>query len=277
MQKMDIHKEGVKALKTTERGIRYISFIEEKPEIDIPAMVKKAKTPYKPFNFKDKIELLVFYEERKDFSHAIFTEYGIIDNEFDGQKVIHHPFGVKSIIGIELSGDDTIPLISYILGQAIEHFKQNLDIERHAAWRNLEKNEAYRCWQSFFCQVHSASLRYELEGAADLFLKSLPFVLARKADSLSAPFIDGTFRHLVHSMAELYVLMQAEESEAVEDHLVVVSELMGANFLDIYRGMYAELVHYLKETGTKYNEVHEFSLFKKIEERKSQMASFQNE
>lgn len=262
-------------MKTTERGIRYISLIEEESEFDIPAMVKKAKTAYKPFNFKDKIELLVFYKERKDFSHTIFTEYGIIDDEFDGKQVIHHPFGVKSIIGIELSDNDVVPMIAFALGQAIEHFKQNLDIQRHAEWRDLEKSEAYLCWQTFFCQVHSAAIRHE-GGEGDLFLRSLPFVLAKKEQSLSALYIDGTFRHVINALSELYVLKQADEAEKVEDHLQTVRELTDESFVELYRTIFEELSAYMASVGTKYNEVHDLSLFSTLETRKKQLNAICN-
>ncbi|MBT2582151.1 hypothetical protein [Planococcus sp. ISL-109] len=258
-------------MKTTERGIRYISLIEEDSEFNIQAMVKKAKTAYKPFNFKDKIELLVFYSERKDFSHTIFTEYGIIDDEFDGKKAIHHPFGVKSIIGIELSGDDPVPLIAFALGQGIEHFKQNLDIQRHAKWRELEKSEAYLCWEIFFCQVHSATIRYENDGAADLFLRSLPFLLTKKEQSFSASYIDGTFRHLINALSELHVLKQAGELEKAEDHLQTFRELTDESFIELYQKLFEELVAYLTTVGTKYNEVHELTLFKNLETHKKQL------
>ncbi|MGM0897969.1 MAG: hypothetical protein ACQEV0_08715 [Bacillota bacterium] len=263
-------------MNTTERGIRYINLIEEEPGIDIPAMVKKAKTAYKPFNFKDKIELLVFYSERKDFSHAIFTEYGIIDDEFDGKKAVHHPFGVKSIIGIEVSGDDTVPLIAYVIGQAIEHFKQNMDIRRHAEWRVLDKSDGYQCWQAYFCQVHSTTVRSELEGPADMFLRSLPFLLAKKEESFSAHYIDGSFRHLIHTLSELHVLYQTGNIEKAEDHLKAIGELTNSRFMEIYQGLASELNGYLQSHGIKYNEVHELSIFPIIEKRKKQLSSIFN-
>lgn len=260
-------------MKTTEQGIRYIELMDGEPGIDIPAMVKKAKTAYKPFNFKDKIELLFFYNERKDFSHAIFTEYGIIDDEFDGKKAVHHPFGVKSIIGIEISGDDTIPLIAFVIGQAIEHFKQNMDIRRHAEWQDLDKSDSYQCWQTYFCQVHSSAIRHELEGSADLFLRSLPFVLAKKEESFSTPYSTGTFRHLIHTLSELYVMRQAGETEQADDYTKTISELTDPAFMEIYEKLYAELAEYLETLGIKYNEVHDCSIFTAIEQRKSQFAA----
>ncbi len=260
-------------MKTTEQGIRYIELMDGEPGVDIPAMVKKAKTAYKPFNFKDKIELLFFYNERKDFSHAIFTEYGIIDDEFDGKKAVHHPFGVKSIIGIEISGDDTIPLIAFVIGEAIEHFKQNMDIRRHAEWQDLEKSESYHCWQTYFCQAHSSAIRYELEGAADLFLRSLPFVLAKKEESFSAPYFTGTFRHLIHSLSELYVMRQADESEQADDFMATISELTDPAFMEIFENLFNELADYLETLGVKYNEVHDYAIFNLIGQRKDQFAA----
>lgn len=260
-------------MKTTEQGIRYIELMDGEPGVDIPAMVKKAKTAYKPFNFKDKIELLFFYNERKDFSHAIFTEYGIIDDEFDGKKAVHHPFGVKSIIGIEISGDDTIPLIAFVIGEAIEHFKQNMDIRRHAEWQDLEKSESYHCWQTYFCQAHSSAIRYELEGAADLFLRSLPFVLAKKEESFSALYFTGTFRHLIHSLSELYVMRQAGESEQANDFMATISELTDPAFMEIFENLFNELTDYLETLGVKYNEVHDYAIFNLIGQRKDQFAA----
>lgn len=257
-------------MKTTERGIRYISLIDEGADFNIPVMVKKAKIAYKTFNFKDKIEILVFFSDRKDFSHTIFTEYGVIDDEFDGKKAIHHPFGVKSIIGIEISEENTVPLIAYALGQAIEHFKQNLDIQRHAEWSELNKSESYLCWQTFFCQVHSATIR-RMDGEADVFLRSLPFVLAKKEQSFSEPYIDGTFRHLVHALSELYVMKQAGEEEKVEDHLQMVRELTDDSFVEVYQDLFDELAAYMKAVGSKYNEVHELGLFSTLETRKKQL------
>ncbi|MDN5709383.1 MAG: hypothetical protein L0G95_08080 [Planococcus sp. (in: firmicutes)] len=260
-------------MKTTEQGIRYIELMDGEQEIDIPAMVKTAKTAYKPFNFKDKIELLFFYSERKDFSHAIFTEYGIIDDEFDGKKAVHHPFGVKSIIGIEISGDDTIPLIAFVIGQAIEHFKQNMDIRRHAEWQELDKSDSYQCWQTYFCQVHSTMVRRGLEGSTDLFLKTLPFVLAKKEDSFSAPYLNGTFRHVIHTLSELYVMRQAGETEQAEDYTKTIRELTGPAFMEIYEKLYTELAEYLETLGVKYNEVHDILIFTVIEQRKNQFAA----
>lgn len=260
-------------MKTTEQGIRYIELMDGEPGVDISAMVKKAKTAYKPFNFKDKIELLFFYNERKDFSHAIFTEYGIIDDEFDGKKAVHHPFGVKSIIGIEISGDDTIPLIAFVIGEAIEHFKQNMDIRRHAEWQDLEKSESYHCWQTYFCQAHSSAIRYELEGAADLFLRSLPFVLAKKEESFSAPYFTGTFHHLIHSLSELYVMRQAGESEQADDFMATISELTNPAFMEIFENLFNELADYLETLGVKYNEVHDYAIFNLIGQRKDQFAA----
>lgn len=260
-------------MKTTEQGIRYIELMDGEPGVDIPAMVKKAKTAYKPFNFKDKIELLFFYNERKDFSHAIFTEYGIIDDEFDGKKAVHHPFGVKSIIGIEISGDDTIPLIAFVIGEAIEHFKQNMDIRRHAEWQDLEKNENYHCWQMYFCQAHSSAIRYELEGAADLFLRSFPFLLAKKEESFSAPYFTGTFRHLIHTLSELYVMRQAGESERADDFMATIGELTDPAFMEIYENLANELADYLETLGKKYNEVHDYAIFNTIGQRKDQFAA----
>lgn len=260
-------------MKTTEQGIRYIELFDESPEIDIPAMVKKAKTAYKPFNFKDKIEFLFFYKERKDFSHAIFTEYGIIDDEFDGKKAVHHPFGVKSIIGIEVSGDETIPLIAFVIGQAIEHFKQNMDIRRHEEWKGMEKNDSYQSWQLYFCQVHSSTVRYGLEGSADMFLRSLPFVLAKKGESFSQPYFEATFRHLIHSMSELYVMRQAGENDLADDHLKTIAELTGPEFVEVYEGLYGELAEYLETIGIKYNEVHDVSIFTSIEQHRNRFAA----
>ncbi|WP_341961189.1 hypothetical protein NM897_15155 [Planococcus maritimus] len=260
-------------MKTTEQGIRYIELTEGEPAMDIPAMVKRAKTAYKPFNFKDKIELLIFYNDRKDFSHTIFTEYGIMDDEFDGKKAVHHPFGVKSIIGIELSGDETIPLIAFVIGRTIEHFKQNMDIRRHEEWRDLDKSDSYQCWQTYFCQVHSSVIRYRLEGSADLFLKSLPFVLAKKEESFSPSHIIATFRHIIHSLSELYALRQANETEQANDHMKTISELTDPSFIEIYDKLYTELAEYLETLGVKYNEVHDFSIFSTIEQRKNQLAA----
>lgn len=260
-------------MKTTEQGIRYIELTEEEPALDIPAMVKRAKTAYKPFNFKDKIELLIFYNERKDFSHTIFTEYGIMDNEFDGKKAVHHPFGVKSIIGIELSGDETIPLIAFVIGQAIEHFKQNMDIRRHAEWQELANSDSYQCWETYFCQVHSSVIRYGLKGSADLFLRSLPFVLAKKEESFSPPYITATFRHVIHTLSELYALRQAGETGQADDHMKTISELTGPSFTEIYGKLYTELAEYLETLGIKYNEVHDFEIFTAIEQRKNEFAA----
>lgn len=106
-----------------------------------------------------------------------------------------------------------------------------------------------------------------------MFLRSLPFVLAKKEESFSPPYIDGTFRHLIHSLSELYVLGQAGESERADDHLKTIGELTGPEFMELYKGLHAELADYLETLGVKYNELHDLSIFTTIEQYKNQLAA----
>ncbi|MGK7377535.1 hypothetical protein ACSFXN_06805 [Planococcus sp. 1R117A] len=254
----------------TANSIHYLALLEDTNSKDFNQLIERAMSVYEDFNFADKIEIIIFFTERKYFTEYIKNEYGIEDEYSKEGRAIHYPHGLKSIIGVEAIKGLTEMLLTHELGHAIEHHKLKSDITNYEGWK---ERRGYRLWSEFFCQAHASMTQRTPEGN-DLYLTNFPMFLENKGLFFDDKHIQQTFLYMIYSMADLHPYTLEKNTQAISYYLDRFEQDSSPEFMTVYETLYMELNSYLLRNGIFYNATHEYSFFERLEQYEQELTNF---
>lgn len=251
-------------------SVNYLALLEDTNDKDLNQLIARSMSIYGDFNFADKIEIIVFFTERKYFTEYIRNEYGIEDDYTKEGRAIHYPYGLKSIIGVEAIKGLTEMLLTHELGHAIEHHKLKSDLPNYESWK---ERRGYVLWSEFFCQAHASMIQRTPKGE-DIYLTNFPMFLENKDLFFDEAHISQTFLYMVYSMADLHPYTTEKNITAISYYLDHFEQLSTPEFMKLYENLYMELNSYLLRNGVFYNATHEYSFFERLEEYEQELTNF---
>lgn len=260
-------------MKTTKHGISYVSLNNADEDYDIEDMMTQAIAGFLPFDFSQSIEVLVFYTERDDFGEYVDTAFSIQDDAYEDSRVSHYSYENKSIIGVELAGLETIPMITYGLGKSIELHRNHLDKE-HAQSRSLKPGYTY--WSEFFAQTKASLNRKSGSLYLDCPMNMFEEMLVYKEDLFQKSEMDVTFFQLITAFSDMTYQEKITGGQAVVRFYETVEKRASRDFAELVVGFYRFLNNYMVKAGEFYTAPHDDKVFDEIEIYKTRMTNYFN-
>jgi hypothetical protein len=252
-------------------NIEVVDLHEEKNEKELGDYINSSMSTFKEFNFEEKIETIVLFKNRDDFSSYIGNRYGIMDRYSLGGKAIHYPYGHKSIIGVEQVEGHENSLLTHELGHAIEHFKLKNDEVNYSEWN---ERDGYGIWSEFFCQAHGSFNRKADIEYDDIYLRSFPDVLEDKKVKFNKQNIDRTFLLMIYSMSDLFYYHNHQNSDSINYYLDEFQKMTNSEFIELYKRLFADLNSYLQRNGLFFKIPHDYDFFESLEQYKKDFTDF---
>ena len=257
--------------KATVNGVDFRLLLEGKADVQaIADILERAMAVYKDFDFAKKLECVVFFRNRQDFTDFYASEYGLKDEYSDEGHAIHYPYGTKSIIGVGIVDGMTEMLLTHELGHAIEHDKLKRDGANYEAWKG---RDGYIAWSEFFCQAH-ASYGQRSDETKDFYLTYYPEILKNRVEMFNQDNIDRTFLYTIYSMSDLFYHVHTDNTEAIDYYLEHYASICSWEFTDFYKTLYDELDAYLRRNGFRYDIAHDYKFFERLERYKEDFTDF---
>lgn len=257
--------------RATVNGVDFRLLLEGEDDKQAYAeMLEQAMMAYQDFDFEKKLECVVLFRNRQDFSDFYAAEYGFKDEYSEEGQAIHYPYGNKSIIGVKIIEGMTKMLLTHELGHAVEHKKLKQDETNYDAWKN---RDGYKYWSEFFCQVHASTGQRD-DVFKDYYLTYYPEILENRLEMFNQENIDRTFLLTLYSMSDLFYYVHTDNSEAIDHYLNHYANICSWEFIDFYKTLYDELDAYLRRNGGRYDITHDYKFFERLERYKEDFTDF---
>lgn len=97
--------------KMTVNGVDFLLLLDEPDDQQAyKDMLERAMAVYQGFDFGKKLEQVVVFRNRQDFTDFYASEYGFKDEYSEEGHAIHYPYGMKSISGELIRIHDSVAL-----------------------------------------------------------------------------------------------------------------------------------------------------------------------
>ncbi|MDN7246936.1 hypothetical protein [Planococcus shenhongbingii] len=253
----------------TATGVNFLNLSDE--SVDFQEMILDAERCYPTFNFRHKVETIIFYTERSDFGRYIWKAYGMPDRFSGAEKSAHYPLGNKSVIGVEVYSGLTKSLLTYEMGHAVEHYRLQMDFEKYGEWKD---RDGYFFWSEFFCQAHASFERKKSVHENDIYLNELPFYLEARNEMFNEENIRRTYLALIRSMSDLFYYVDKGDEDAIHLFLERFERMTHEPFMELYDELFNYLMDYFKKYGKDYSKPHRYKFFEILEDYKEEFTDY---